>query len=138
MAGTIQHRGVVERIEGARVFVKVERGTACQACHAKGLCGEQGEDRIIEVRTPYASTFERGERVVVALLKTKMGYSSVIWAYVLPLVVLMAVLLGSHALGATDGLSALLSILAVAVYYVVIYIMRRRFDRMIEFTIIKE
>lgn len=138
MAGTIQHRGVVERIEGDKVFVRVERGTACQACHAKGLCGEQGEDRIIEVRTPYATSFEHGERVVVALLKNKMGYSSVIWAYLLPLAVLMVVLLGSHYAGVNDGLSALLSILSIVIYYVVLYIVRRRFDRMIEFTIIKE
>lgn len=138
MAGTIQHRGVVERIEGDRVFVKVERGTACQSCHAKGLCGEQGEDRIIEVVTSYASSYERGERVVVALLRNRMGYSSVIWAYVVPLVILMAVLLGSHAAGASEGLSAVLSMLAMVVYYVVLYLMRRRFDRMIEFTIIKE
>ena len=53
----IQHRGIVERIDGNRVFVKVERGTACQSCHAKGLCGEQGSERIIEVSTPYASSF---------------------------------------------------------------------------------
>ena len=138
MAGTIQHRGVVERIEGERVFVKVERGTACKSCHAKGLCGEQGEDRIIEVVTSYASSYERGERVVVALLRNRMGYSSVIWAYVVPLVILMAVLLSSHAAGASEGLSAALSMLAMVVYYVALYLMRRRFDRMIEFTIIKE
>ena len=134
----IQHRGIVERIDGDKVFVKVERGTACQSCHAKGMCGEQGSERIIEVSTPYASSFELGERVVVALLKNRMGYSSVIWAYVLPLVLLMVVLLGSNALGASEGLSALLSIVSIVIYYVVLYIMRRRFDRMIEFTIIKE
>ena len=75
---------------------------------------------------------------MVALLKNRMGYSSVIWAYVLPLVLLMVVLLGSNALGASEGLSALLSIVSIVIYYVVLYIMRRRFDRMIEFTIIKE
>lgn len=134
----IQHKGIVERIDGDKVFVKVERGTACQSCHAKGLCGEQGSERIIEVFTPYASSFERDERVVVALLKNRMGYSSVIWAYVLPLVLLMVVLFGSSALGASEGLSALLAIVSIVIYYVVLYIMRRRFDRMIEFTIIKE
>jgi positive regulator of sigma E activity len=57
---------------------------------------------------------------------------------VLPLVLLMVVLFGSSALGASEGLSALLAIVSIVIYYVVLYIMRRRFDRMIEFTIIKE
>ena len=48
MRSIIQHRGIVERIDGDKVFVKVDKESACQACHAKGLCGERGGVRIIE------------------------------------------------------------------------------------------
>ncbi|MBQ8366414.1 MAG: SoxR reducing system RseC family protein [Alistipes sp.] len=138
MSHTLQHRGKVERIEGGKVFVRVEKQTACAGCHAKGLCGEKGEARIMEVATPYASTFEVGESVVVALVRESMGWSSVVWGYVLPLVALLAVLFGSKAFGAEDGIAAAGSIVAVVIYYVVLYALRSKFERRIQFTIIKE
>ncbi len=138
MGVTIQHKGVVERIEGDKVFVKVEKESACQACHAKGLCGERGGERIIEVVTEYAASFAVGETVVVALLKGRMAISSLIWGYLMPLVVLLVVLLLLHGLGVEDGIAAISTLGAVALYYVVLYLKRRQFEKKIQFTIIKE
>jgi sigma-E factor negative regulatory protein RseC len=138
MAVTIQHKGVVERIEGDKVFVKVERGTACQACHAKGLCGEQGGERRMRVVTPNAREFSAGDRVIVSLESTKMGFSAIIWAYLFPLCILLVALFSAHALGVDDGVAALSAIVATALYYVLLYFIRRYIDRKIKFTIIKE
>lgn len=138
MSQSIQHRGRVERIEGDKVYVRVEQQTACAGCHARGMCGEKGAERIIEVQTPYASSFESGERVVVALLRPSMGWSSVVWGYVLPLVVLLVTLFGLKAVGKEDGIAAVASIAAVAIYYVAMYVMRHKFEKRIQFTIIKE
>ena len=79
-----------------------------------------------------------GDRVVVALLRESMAMSSVVWGYVVPLVVLLAVLFGSVALGLSDGVSAVTSIVAVAIYYTGLYLTRKLFERKIEFTIFKE
>ena len=136
--GNIQHDAVVERIEGDKVIVRVEKRGACAGCHAKGICGESGSERIIEVSTPYASEFKTGDKVVVALLKPSMGMTSVVWGYLLPLIVLVAALFGCKSLGVEDGPSALASIVAVALYYVGIYFTRKIFERKIEFTIFKE
>ena len=138
MSHTLQHRGKVERVEEGKVFVRVEKQTACAGCHAKGLCGEKGEARIMEVATPYASTFEVGESVVVALLSASMGWSSIVWGYVMPLVVLLVVLFSLKAIGTEDGIAAVASIAAVALYYVVLYALRSKFEKRIQFTIIKE
>ena len=67
-----------------------------------------------------------------------MAISSVVWGYMLPLVVLVVVLFGSVALGFSDGVAAIVSILTVAIYYVGLYLARRVFERKIEFTIFKE
>ena len=37
-----------------------------------------------------------------------------------------------------DGAAAAASLIAVAVYYVVLYLFRRRFEKSIQFTIVKE
>ena len=75
----------------------------------------------MEVTTPYASTFEVGESVIVALVNRSMGWSSVAWGYIFPLVVLLVVLFGVKALGAEDGIAAVTSIVAIAIYYAVLY-----------------
>ncbi|MBQ3249409.1 MAG: SoxR reducing system RseC family protein [Alistipes sp.] len=138
MSHTLQHRGKVDHITNDKVFVRVEKQTACAGCHAKGLCGEKGQERIMEVTTPYASTFEVGESVIVALVNRSMGWSSVAWGYIFPLVVLLVVLFGVKALGAEDGIAAVTSIVAIAIYYAVLYALRSKFEKRIQFTIIKE
>ena len=138
MRRSVEHRGIVERIDGNVVMVKVERQSACAGCHAKGLCGESGQERIIEVHTPYANEFQPTERVIVALERESMGFMSVVWAYIFPLILLLAVLFSAHALGLGDGPAAIASLIATTAYYAVLYVLRRYIDRKIKFTIIKE
>ena len=138
MKRALQHRGVVQSVADGRVTVSVKPESACVGCHAKGICGEIGSERLITVVTDRASEYGVGERVVVALLKESMAMSSVVWGYVVPLVVLLAALFGSVALGFSDGASALISLGAVAIYYAGLYIARRVFERKIEFTIFRE
>ena len=138
MRESLQHRGIVESVKGRVVTVSVDRESACAGCHAKGICGSSGEKRLIAIETEYVATFERGEHVVVALLSQRMGFSSVIWGYVLPLVVMLALLFGIKAAGGTDGIAAIASVGGVALYYVVLYVLRQTIERKIKFTIIKE
>lgn len=138
MSSVLQHRGVVTSVEAQAVTVSVMAQSACAGCHAKGICGESGAERIIVVKTSKASEYSVGESVVVALQRQSMALASVVWGYVVPLVVLLAVLFGCVALGLSDGVAALSTIVAVAVYYVGLYLARRVFERKIEFTIFKE
>ena len=138
MGHTIQHKAIVERVENDMVIVRVEQQSACAGCHAKGICGESGKERIIEVRTPYASEYRVGDRVIVALLNNSMGMTSIVWSYLLPLAILLATLVILKALGVEDGLAAVASIVAIAIYYLALYATRKRFERKIKFTIFKE
>ena len=138
MSSALQHRGVVIAVAVDAVTVSVMSQSACAGCHAKGICGESGAERVIRVVTPRASEYSVGDRVVVALLKHSMAMSSVVWGYMIPLVVLLVALFGCVALGLSEGVSALTSIVAVAIYYAGLYLIRKLFERKIEFTIFKE
>lgn len=138
MHPTLQHKGIVERIEEGRVIVAVNPESACAGCHAKGICGERGEKREIVVETAYAEDYAVGEHVIVALEHNRMGVISVVWSYVVSLVILLAVLFGVNALGFEDIVAAISSMAAMVLYYVVLYLARRVFDRKIKFTIIRE
>ena len=138
MSSALQHRGVVIAVAADAVTVSVMSQSACAGCHAKGVCGESGAERIIRVSTPSASEYSVGDRVVVALLEQSMAISSVVWGYMVPLVVLLVALFGSVAFGLSDGVAAIASIVAVVIYYAGLYLTRKIFERKIEFTIFKE
>lgn len=138
MSQRIEHRGVVESIDQNVVYVRVERKSACSECHAKGLCGESGSERLMQVTTSDASMFKVGDKVCVALQSTKIGLAATLWAYLIPLVILVGTLCVAKAAGSQDGIAAIIALGATAGYYVVLYVMRRYFDRKFNFTIIKE
>ena len=138
MSSSLQHRGTVESVTNDTVIVSVMPESACAGCHAKSICGEHGEKREIVVKTPYAAEYTPGERVIVALEHNRMGLISVVWSYVLPLIILVGVLFGARAFGVEDGVAALSSMAAITLYYVTLYLMRKKFDKKIKFTIIKD
>ena len=138
MSSSLQHRGTVESVTNDTVIVSVMPESACAGCHAKSICGEHGEKREIVVKTPYAAEYIPGERVIVALEHNRMGLISVVWSYVLPLIILVGVLFGARAFGVEDGIAALSSMAAITLYYVTLYLMRKKFDKKIKFTIIKD
>lgn len=138
MSHPIEHTGIVERIDGSKITVVVEQQSACAACHAKGLCSEQGSRKVIEADSDNPELFSIGDTVRVALESNRMALQSVVWGYILPFVVLIVALVIAKILGATDGIAALATLLSVALYYVVLYTLRHYFERNIKFTITKE
>ena len=135
----VKHCGEVIRIEGNSVFVRMTVNSACSACHAKGVCGvSESTEKIVEVETASAADFNIGESVEVALLSDSMGAKSVVLAYVVPFLVLTLMLIGSLMMGAGDGFAVLSALGGVAIYYVVLHLLRDKVKNKIKFIIIKQ
>lgn len=136
--GSIEHDGTVVSVESGRVRVDVEVGEACGACASRKQCalGQASQHRSIEIATSDASSYSVGERVTVAT-RSGAGITAVMFGYVVPLVVLVAALVACICAGSTDGIAAIVSIAAVAVYYVVLYALRNKISQKISFTISK-
>lgn len=135
----VRHCGEVIRVEGSTVFVRMKVESACAACHARGICGAaESADKIVEVSASAADSFRAGEEVVVALEKSRMGAESVVLAYVAPFFVLMALLVAFVAAGAGEGTAALVSLAGVALYYLLLYMLRGKVRNSIKFTITKQ
>ena len=65
MADIIKHRGVVEKVEGAHVTVRIIQTSACAACSAKGLCNaSESKEKQIDVYETNPS-YQIGEEVVL-------------------------------------------------------------------------
>ena len=138
MADIIKHRGVVEKIEGTHVVVRIVQTSACSACSAKGLCNaSESKEKQIDVYGVQAS-YRIGEEVVVCGT-TSMGMRAVLLAFGVPLVILLLALFVTMRI--TDGdalLSAFVALLAVMPYYLLVYFMKDKLDRTFSFTIEKQ
>lgn len=138
-AGAIKHSGEVIRVEKSVVYVKMTVGSACASCHARTMCGaSETAEKVVAVHTDSVADYQVGESVEVALQQRSMGIKSVVLAYVVPLIVLCVVLLGTVAAGVGQGVAALFSLVSVACYYVVLYLLRDRMENTIKFIITKQ
>ena len=105
--------------------VSVAVFTAC----GNGLssASKVSEEKVkeIEVPTDPYATWNVGDEVRVMLRQT-MGLKAVWISYVIPLIILMILILTLSALKLHEVFVGLTSVCAVAVYYLVIYLMKDR------------
>ncbi|MCQ2177700.1 MAG: SoxR reducing system RseC family protein [Bacteroidales bacterium] len=133
----IVHEGRVISVDSQFTTVEITAESACSSCHARGLCGvSESKSKIIEIPTVCIG-LEPGQTVNV-YLKRSMGLKAVWLAYVVPLIVLIAVLLTLMATGLGELASGLGGIAAVAMYYAVIWLFRNRLRNEYSFYIDKK
>ena len=132
---TISHEGVVTRITDDVLEIKIVAQSACAACHAKSACGmgEQSE-KILTVPKPEDREFELFQKVNV-VMAIGQGNKAAVLAYLIPIVVLLAVLFVCLGVGLGEGLSALVSMAALIPYYIVLYTQRDKLKKKFEYRI---
>ena len=138
MADIIKHRGIVEKINGSHVVVRIVQTSACSACSAKGLCNaSESKEKQIDVYVVNPS-YRIGEEVVLCG-STSMGMQAVLIAFGIPVLLLLAALFVTMRVTDGDALfSAVVALLAVVPYYLVIYFMTDKLNKTFSFTIEKQ
>ena len=131
----ITHRGRIVSITPEFTTVEIVSESACAACHAKGLCS-LGDSKVKQVEVPTRGwdNYTVGQEVSVVLRAT-MGHKAVWLAYVVPLLVMVAALLGILSAGGSELAAGLGAIGAVAAYYAVIWLLRDRLRKEYVFNI---
>ena len=134
-SNTISHEGIVTKITDDELEIKILAQSACAACHAKSACGmgEQAE-KILTVPRPKGKDFKLMQKVTVKMA-IGQGNKAAILAYLIPILLLLAVLFVCLGLGLGEGLSALISIVALIPYYIVLYSRRDKFKKQFEYII---
>ena len=132
---SISHKGKVIRITPETTTVSILQHGACSECHAAGLCGMSDiAEKAVEVATdPYAN-YRVGDEVEV-LLKASMGMKAVWLAYFIPLLVLLAVVLLLSALHVGEVATGISALVAVGLYYLLLYLFRDKLKNEYIFTI---
>lgn len=122
----ISHRGRIVSVTPEVTTVRIVSESACAACHARGLCS-LGDSTVKEIEVPTRGwdSWQPGDEVSV-VLRASMGHKAVWLAYVIPLFVMIAVLLGTLAAGGSELLAGGAALGGVAVYYGVIRLLSKR------------
>jgi len=140
VAGTnveIRHPGVVEKIEGQKITVRVVPQQACSACHSKASCSISGDgEKYIEVQSPFDSSVVPGEQVQVSM-KLESGFKALLLGYIFPLILLVAVLFVLYYLSGSEALAALSSLITLILYYGLLYALRSKLQRKFTFVLEK-
>ncbi len=138
MPAIIEHEGVVADVAPGRVRVRITSRSACGACQARAACGmAEAQEKLVDVATPHAAEFVAGEAVCVGVRRAA-GALAVLLAYVGALAVLVGALcIASLGAGWSDGASAAAGLVAVGLYYGLLWLVRAKIEHTIQFTITK-
>ncbi len=135
MQEVAQHSGIVQSIARGIVNVKIEVHSACGSCSAHAHCGfAESSERELEVETPLWQEYHEGQRVVVTVNES-LGFLAVVWAYLLPAVLLLATVIPLLIVLNNEPLSVLIALGVVAVYYGILYLCRHRLQKKFTFDI---
>ena len=136
MAQSVTHKGIIAAVEPDKVTVNITATSACASCQGKSFCSMSGEKDKMLVVDVVNQEFTIGEEVLVTMRLTQ-GLKAVMWAYVLPLCLLMIILLTLQACKISEVVSALGALFVVTVYYFMLYRMRNRLKKKYVFEIEK-
>lgn len=124
MKKEIYHDGKIIEITPEFTSVEIISSSACSQCHAKGLCGfSEEESKVVMVPTSPYTERKVGDTVTLALKQT-MGLKAVWISYVIPLIILMILVLSLSSVTDNEVWTGLAAIGGVALYYLVIWLLR--------------
>ncbi|MCD8194228.1 MAG: SoxR reducing system RseC family protein [Tannerellaceae bacterium] len=136
MSDSINHRGIIDRIEGDTLFVRIMQQSACAGCHAKGMCSaSESKEKIIEVRDN-SHQYTINEEVILTG-KTSLGLKAVLLAFVIPVLIVVGTIIIGNISGWEEASAALASLVVLIPYYGVLYLLREKLKRTFVFTLKK-
>lgn len=133
---SVEHQGVVEKVDGSQVRVGFVSHSACSGCHARGACSLSDLDsKYVDVNSK-GNDYYVGEKVDI-LLKQRQGFKALWLGYVLPFIIMVLTLIIVMEVTDREGLAGLAGISALVPYYLGLYIFRDKVKEKFEFIIRK-
>ncbi len=132
----ISHIGTVVEIGDEEVEVRILQASACEMCHAKTICASaETKEKLIRVRRP-ARPLAIGDTVTVEG-SASMGMKAVGLAYVLPMLLVVAVLVLclTWIAPGNEPMAAIASLAVLLPYAAVLYALRHRLRTRFHFEI---
>ena len=124
----ISHEAIVESRGKSRISLIITGNPACTSCHAKSSCSISG-DKEKRLSIPHrGSIVETGDKVRVTLSQS-LGFRALFLGYVLPFLLILAILLIMSLITDNELLTGLASLGVLLPYFIFLRFFRDRIDR---------
>ncbi len=134
-SNSVSHRGVVTKVTDGELEVRILSKSACAACHIKSACNiAEMQEKIVILPKPEDSDFKDGDEVEINMTVAQ-GNKAVLFAYLIPAVLVIAMIFILNAMNLEQGLNALISIGILVPYYFVVYLFRNKLKEKFQYRI---
>lgn len=136
MVERIEHTGVIEKIEGDRVRVRIVQTSGCARCKVAGHCNaSESKVKTIDVSgVSHAALLHVGDTVRVSASKS-VAFRALLLCFGVPFAVMVAALWITMSFTSDETLGGGVALLSLLPYYGVLYLFRRRIGRGVAFRI---
>ena len=135
MSQKISHSGVIERIEGDRIKVRIAQTSACAACKVAGHCNAaESKVKIVEVIGCDTAKYTTGQEVMVWASKD-VANRALVLGFGLPFILMIGVLVAVLYITHNEGVAALAALGSLLPYYLLLWWRRDSIQRGISFHI---
>ena len=129
----IKHEGVVLSTNGNVAHVEIVQTSACSACKARSMC-MSSESQQKQMDVVMLEPMQAGDRVEVEV-RERLAWRAVLLAYILPFVVMMAVIaVLDYATDWSEAITGTLSLCAIALYYLILSAFKHKLQKQFSFT----
>ena len=135
MSNIVSHEGIVTNINGDDVEIKILSKSACASCNIKTACNmSEMQEKIITIAAPKDKELSVGQEVKVSIALGQAN-KAVIFAYVIPSIILISMIFILNGFKIDEGINALISIGSLIPYYLILFIFKDKIKRNFEYEI---
>ena len=135
MSNVIQHKGTIHSVDGQMVRVRIVQRSACASCKVAAQCtAAESKEKIVDVLTDNAANYTTGQEVTVQA-DTSVGMKAVLIAFVIPIVIMMAVIITTLRLTDNELMAALCGLAVLIPYYIILFFCRNKLRNILTFSI---
>ncbi len=135
MSNKIRHEGVIEAIGKAHVQVRIVQSSACAACKLAAHCNaSETKEKHVDVYDVNSSHYRVGQAVTLSTT-SHIGLMASLYAYGVPLVLMVATIIIVAMLTANEVMAAGIGLLVLLPYYLLLYLLRGKIGRQVYFEI---
>lgn len=136
MSNQISHTGIIDSISEGMVHVRIVQSSACNSCKVASYCNSaESKEKIIDVKCSDTRRYAVGQDVTV-MAAPSVGAKAVVLAFIIPTVILLTAIAICVSSGASDGVSALVGVLALVPYYIGLYLYRSKLEQILTFYLV--
>ena len=135
MEHRISHEGIITSIDDNNVEVKILSKSACASCNIKGACNmSEMKEKVIVIPRPKDKDLSMGQEVTVSM-RLGQANKAVIFAYVIPTIILFSMMFILNHFKIEEGVNALISIGSLIPYYLILFLFKDKIKRKFEYEI---